>query len=169
MVRIPGSHNVKRITNSDVKLIQVWNGYRLPINYLLRDFRRYLIDQRMGEVKAQHKRQQNYQCFRFTTNSIQWIEQLLLIPIPDYRKLAIWRIIAPYLLNVCRLSLDEADSIMSEWLDKCSQLRRLNFNPSYRIKSVLNSSKGFLPVSCEKLKTENEGLYNLLQDKGVLT
>ena len=58
---------------------------------------------------------------------------------------------------------------MREWLDKCNQVRRLNFNPSYRIKSVLNSSKGFLPVSCEKLKTETEGFYNLLQYKGVLT
>jgi hypothetical protein len=37
MVRIPGSHDAKCITNSDVKVIQVWNGYRLPINYLLRD------------------------------------------------------------------------------------------------------------------------------------
>ena len=168
MVRIPGSCNAKCITNSEVKVIQVWNGYRLPINYLLRDFRRYLIDQRMGEVKAQHKRQQHYQSFRFTTNSIQWIERLLLTPIPDYRKLGIWRIFAPYLLNVCRLSLDEAQDIMSEWLDKCSQLRRLDFNPSYRIKGALNGSRGFLPVSCEKLKVENESFYNLLREHGVV-
>ena len=127
MVRIPGSCNPKCTTNSEVKVIQVWNGYRLPIYYLLRDFRRYLIDQRMGEVKAQHKRQQHYQSFRFTTNSIQWIERLLLTPIPDYRKLGIWRIFAPYLLNVCRLSLDEAQDIMSEWLDKCEPTKTTRF------------------------------------------
>ena len=169
MVRIPRSYTSKRITNSEVKVIQVWNGYKLPINYLLRDFRRYLIDQRMEEVKAQRKRQQNNQSFECSDNAIQWIERLLQTPISDYRKLAIWRILVPYLLNIRALSPDEAHGIINDWLEQCGTLRRLDFTPNYKIKGALNSSRDFLPVSCDKLKVENEGFYNLLQDHGVLT
>jgi hypothetical protein len=168
MIRIPGTHNAKRIPNSDVKVIQVWNGYRLPINYLLRDFRRYLIDQRMGEVKAQHKRQQNYQCFKGGNNIIQWIERLLLTSIPDYRKLAIWHILAPYLITKRGLSQDEAYIIIQEWLNRCNELQGLNFNPHHKITAALKSAYGFFPVSCDMLKVENESFYDLLREHGVM-
>jgi hypothetical protein len=169
MVRIPGSHNSKYVQDSEVKVIQKWNRHRLPINYLLRDFRRYLIEQRIMELKERHKHKQGYQSSRSTNDTIQWIERLLLTPIPDYRKLAIWHILAPYLLNIRTLTYDESFSIINEWLDKCSQLRPLDFNPNYRIKSDLNRAKDFHLVSCDKLKIENEGFYILLQDIGVLT
>jgi hypothetical protein len=34
------------------------------------------------------------------TNTIRWIETLLQIPISDRRKYALWRIVAPYLINI---------------------------------------------------------------------
>jgi hypothetical protein len=105
MVRIPGSHNSKYVQDSEVKVIQKWNRHRLPINYLLRDFRRYLIEQRIMELKERHKHKQGYQSSRSTNDTIQWIERLLLTPIPDYRKLAIWHILAPYLLNIRTLRI----------------------------------------------------------------
>jgi hypothetical protein len=101
-------------------------------------------------------------------NSILWIERLLQTPLSDYRKLAIWRVLAPYLLNIRGISPHEAFGIMHDWLDKCNQVKRLDFNHNLRIKSVISSSKDFFPVSCEKLKAENEGFYNLLQGNGVL-
>jgi hypothetical protein len=173
MLRVPGSINSKN--HQTVRVIHKWIGYRPSIKLLLEDFYVYLSDQRIKGLEQKRRKNPQIAEFRRATSSsisnstIHWIERLLQTPLSDYRKLAIWRIFAPYLLNVRRLSSDEAHGIIREWLDKCSQLRRLDFNPSYRIKSVLNSSKGFLPVSCEKLKTENVGFYNLLQDKGVLT
>lgn len=172
MLRIPGSINSKN--GQTVRIIHKRIGYRPSIKILLEDFYIYLSGQRLADLEEKRRRNyrnHNYQKSEYseTCKSIHWIERLLQTPLGDYRKLAIWHILAPYLLNIRGLSPDEVHGIMHEWLDKCSQIRRLDFNPSYRIKSVLNSSKDFLPVSCEKLKTENEGLYNLLQDKGVLT
>jgi hypothetical protein len=164
MVRIPGSCNSKCTTNSEVKVIQVWNGHSLPINYLLRDFRRYLIDQRIKEISQ--KRQISCRQ-RQQGGYIQWIENLLNIAIANYRKLAIWHIFAPYLLNIRGLSPNEAHGIIMRWLKKCDKLRRLDFAPSYKIKWALNSSKSFLPVSCEKLMIENLDFYTLLQENRV--
>lgn len=87
----------------------------------------------------------------------------------NQRKLAIWHIFAPYLLNIRGLSPGEAQGIISDWLEECGKLRKLDFTPSYKIKGALDGSRDFLPVSCDKLKVENEGFYNLLQDNGVIT
>jgi hypothetical protein len=57
---------------------------------------------------------------------------------------------------------DEAFHIMRDWLDRCSSLRRLEFNPNYMIKYNINTSKrgGFLPIGLDKLKIENTYLYS---------
>ena len=75
-----------------------------------------------------------------------------------------WRILAPYLINIRKYSADEAFHIMRDWLDRCSQLRRLEFNPNYMIKYNINTAKrnGYLPISLEKLEVENTNLYNVL-------
>ena len=46
MLRIPGSINSKN--NAQVQIIQRWNGTRPAINWLLRDYRRYLIQEVMS-------------------------------------------------------------------------------------------------------------------------
>jgi hypothetical protein len=46
LVRIPGTINSK--CAQEVKIIQRWDGQRPTINYLLRDFRRWLINERSG-------------------------------------------------------------------------------------------------------------------------
>jgi hypothetical protein len=45
MIRIPGSINSKN-GGEEVKITHQWNGVRPAINWLLRDFRRYLIQDR---------------------------------------------------------------------------------------------------------------------------
>jgi hypothetical protein len=171
MLRIPGSINSKN--GEKVRINQKWNGYRPNIKLLLEDFYIYLSSQTLAELEERISRKFTNDDFRESSrlvgcNSIRWIERLLQTPLSDYRKLAIWRIFAPYLLNIRGLSPDEAYGIMREWLDKCNQVKRLDFNPNHRIKSDLNGSKDFLPVSCDKLKIENERFYDLLQDNGVL-
>jgi hypothetical protein len=170
MLRIPGSINSKN--RQTVRIIKTWNGSRPSIKLLLEDFYVYLCDQRLVELKG--KRNPNWKpsnCQKsgsLICGSIQWIDKLLRTPMTDYRKLTLWRILVPYLLNIRGLSPDDAHGIIREWLDRCNQLKRLDFNPNHRIKSVLSSSKDFLPISCSRLRLENEGFYNLLQEKGVL-
>ena len=156
-----------------VRVIQRWNGYRPNIKLLLEDFYVYLSSQRLAELEENRSRnlakvELRRQLPKGSSN-IHWIERLLQTPISDYRKVAIWRIFAPYLLNICGLSQDEAHSIIHDWLEECGKLRRLDFTPSYKIKGALNSSRDFLPVSCHKLEVENAEFYSLLQDNGVLT
>jgi len=52
-------------------------------------------------------------------NLIPWIEKLLDTPIDDYRKNAISLILAPYLINVRKVSYDVALNIINSWLSKC--------------------------------------------------
>jgi hypothetical protein len=168
MLRIPGSINSKN--GQTVKVIQRWNGSRPSIKLFLEDFYVYLCEHRLAELKEKRNRDLRHKSRRIGINdSILWIEHLLQTPIPDYRKLAIWRVLVPYLLNIRHLSSDQVYDIVKRWLDGCSQLRRLDFNPNYRIKNALNCSKYFLPISRDKLKLENESFYDLLQEKGVLS
>jgi hypothetical protein len=125
LVRIPGTINSK--CAQEVKIIQRWDGQRPAIQYLLRPFRRWLIDEKLERSKyAKRARAQ-------TTNSskISWIEKLLQTPIDDYRKFVLWRILVPYLINIRKYSPDEASGTIKYWLDKCSQLKRLQFSPNY--------------------------------------
>ena len=77
-----------------------------------------------------------------TVNStkIWWIERLLQTPIDDHRKFVVWRILAPYLINIRKCPADEACNIMRDWLDRRSIRRRLDFNPNYTKKYNINSA-----------------------------
>jgi hypothetical protein len=54
MIRIPGSINSKN-NEQQVKVIQQWDGRRVEINYLLRNFRRYLIQEKFKPKPAVKK------------------------------------------------------------------------------------------------------------------
>ena len=173
LVRIPGSLNSKCVIKgqdaAEVKIIQKWDGIRPPMQRLLRHFRIWLIQKRIDdieELKKQEKRHTKFQMIvskkQEPTNTIKWIERgILEHPLPDHRKYIIWRILSPYLLNVKKLPKEEAYSLMKGWLDKCDKLEKLNFNPKIKIKDGLKgASKGYLPISMEKLKEENRQLYD---------
>jgi hypothetical protein len=49
LVRVPGTMNSK--CAQEVKVIQRWDGQRPAINYLLRDFRRWLINEKIMQRK----------------------------------------------------------------------------------------------------------------------
>jgi hypothetical protein len=64
------------------------------------------------------------------------------------------------------LPKEEAYSVMKDWLDKCDKLERLTFNPKIKIREGLRgASKGYFPISIEKLKEENRQLYDVVMDK----
>jgi hypothetical protein len=83
LVRIPGTINSK--CDQIVKVVQRWNGRRPAINYLLRDFRRWLIDEKIEQRRQMNNRTVRPQMIN-SPATIWWIEKLLQTPIDDYRK-----------------------------------------------------------------------------------
>jgi hypothetical protein len=190
MLRIPGSFNSKN--NVQVQVVQKWNGNsKVPMHLLYDKFLAYLVDQGKKNLITKHRSkthtfsskndsslasvsvlQRFYQ--RRNKNKkkfISWIERLLKTPILDHRKYCIWRILAPYLINVKRLSFDEAFDIIDKWLCKCNDLEPLDFDTETKVNDCLNSAVdiGYLPISLDNpekepktLKTDNRELYNIL-------
>jgi hypothetical protein len=172
MLRIPGSHNsecVNRNNNSagpttEVKIIQKWDGNRPSINWLLRDFRRYLIQKKIDNHVAEIKRTISSPNAKTTR---LWIEILLDTPIEDYRKEAIRRIIAPYLINIKKLTYDDAFNVIKNWLDSCDNINPLDFNANVKIKDALRAATriGYLPIGFSDLKSENVELYRYISNQ----
>jgi hypothetical protein len=103
--------------------------------------------------------------YTFRGNTIAWIEKLIDTPIDDYRKNAVSLILAPYLINVKRLSCDHAFNIINSWLTKCGKLRQLDHSFNYIVDYALKNSKKKtqLPLRFETLKLKNKTLYDLLR------
>ena len=99
------------------------------------------MKQRLIDSKRRRARTVN------ATAKIWWIEKLLQIPISDYRKFTVWRILAPYLINIRKYTDEEAFNPIRDWLNRCNELRRLQFNGVYLIKYNINSAKrnAYLP------------------------
>jgi hypothetical protein len=174
LVRIPGSLNSKcviKLQDAEVKIVQKWTGSRPPLQPMLTPFKTWLTQKRIDELKKTEKKDTKFQMTvsknQERTNTIKWIEKgILEHPLSDHRKYVIWRILSPYLLNVKKLPKEEAYSVMKEWLDKCDKLEKLSFNPKIKIKDRLRgASKGYLPISMEKLKEENRQLYDIVLNR----
>lgn len=175
LIRFPNTYNSKNIKNgltleeSKVRLIQKWDGKRIPIQLLLKDFRRWLIqeelDQKRKIIRLKSKDVNNISTKK--SDRIEWIEKLLQTPMDDYRKTCLWRILCPYLLNIRKLPRDEAVIILRNWLKKCDEVRKLDFNAQREINIRLKSVKSYLPSSKQTLKTEQPELYELLSKHNI--
>ena len=96
-------------------------------------------------------------------------QKILANPFEDCRKIIVDLILAPYLINIKKLSYQESYQIIREWLDKCNSLQKLdnysnfvNYRIHYALKTAV--SKGIGPMSLYKIKTDNKyrNLYTLL-------
>ena len=158
-IRIPGTLNSKNM--QEVNIEKRWDGNRPAINYVLRDFRRYLIqfriETRNGHISSRPNHSMKY--VRQPTR-ILWIEKLLLTPVEDYRKFCIWRIFVPYLINIKGLPDSHVYSIMENWLEGCNKKKRLDFRPRDILRSSLRSVKGYKSISLTKLKEEFPLVYD---------
>jgi hypothetical protein len=157
MLRIPGSINSKN--GETVKIIQKWDSVRPEINFLLAGFTRHIINEKYIELKKAQNRKHRSSVYNDSNNRISWVERVLQTPLQDHRKYCIWRILTPYLLNIRKLSGNDARNIITGWLNQCDQLRRLDFNYNQKIREGIESAaKGYLPISREMLKKENPAL-----------
>ena len=166
LLRIPGTINSK--CDQAVKIVQRWDGIRSPINYLLRDYRIWLVAEKINEKRSLNNRNtcRNTGSYNSSFTTIQWIEKLLQIPIGDHRKYAIWRILMPYLFNIRNLSDADVINIIQDWLNKCDEMRVLDFNSKYLIRQNIKNCKmhGYLPISFNRLSSENYGLYEIISE-----
>jgi hypothetical protein len=81
--------------------------------------------------------------------------------------------VAPYLINIKKMSYDQAYQVIKNWLDKCDNLEKLdnyqNF-VNYRVHSALKiaTQKGMSPISFYKIRTDSrysKNLYLLILQK----
>ncbi len=172
-IRIPGSINSKY--GAKVKLVQKWNGVRPSITReFIEDFRTYLeqkvTDQEHNNYNNNYNNSRSIIINSPTTSYYKWIDKIILTnPFPDCRKLIVDLILAPYLINIKKLSYEKSYQIIKEWLDKCNSFERVdnyrNF-VNYRIHLALKSAihKGIGPMSQEKIKKDDKykKLYTLL-------
>jgi hypothetical protein len=166
LLRIPGSYNSKYIEQdnrgtAEVKIIQQWDGFRPKANPLYYDFYIYLVDKKLKEFNNM----QRNPTVNYHGNTIAWIEKLLDTPIDDYRKNAVNLILAPYLINVKKLSYDAALNIINSWLGKCDKLRQLDQDFNYMVRYSLKycAKNGNRPLKLDSLKMKNLILYDLLK------
>ena len=163
LLRVPGTYNSKN--GELVKVIQKWDGQRPAIQYMLRDFRVYLIQERLDQINVADKKIKPSDRFagHSSNSSIDWIERLLQTPIAEYRKYCIWRILAPYLVNIRGLPDESALSTIMVWLDKCNTMKRLSFyaKPKAREQILRSRRIGYYPISLNDLQRDNTELYDL--------
>lgn len=175
LIRFPCTYNSKCLDrglskeDSKVKVIQKWDGKKLPIQLLLKDFRRWIVQEQINENKKQSKKSKSKRIsiekFHQKVGKIEWIEKLLQTSIEDNRNYCLWAILVPYLLNIKHLSEEDTFTILKEWLQKCNDLKKLSFEPKSKIYSTIKGNKGYKPVSLSKLKQENGELWKLLEAK----
>ena len=170
LVRVPGTINSKN--GDEAKVIQKWDGKKPAIQWVNDDFLIHLIQKRIDKIteNGRLRKLSSHAPFNIDAkNRIGWIENLLQTPLDDHRKFCLWRILCPYLVNVRKLSHEESAPILNEWLQKCDQLNRLDFNPHLEIKYRLRHVGPFLPASKETLKREHTEIYRIFIAKNIIS
>jgi Primase X len=177
MLRVPGSYNSKEYAiDPQVRIIKEWSSsYRPNINLLVGSFCAYLKDQKIKENKIREMREAvatfkylRVGATRSSSDSIPWIEILLQNAISEGRKMCIWHILAPYLINVKKLSYSQSFDIIRDWLERCSKLKRLNFNIRQKIREGLDRVGNYGTARLESLRLEHPGLYDELLRIGAI-
>ena len=171
LLRVPGTLNSKN--KEQVRIVQKWNGQRPSIKWLTSDFHNYLIQRRIDligqrkAIKINCNIEQNKRSF---CGSIPWIERLVKTPIADYRKLSIDLILAPYCLLIKKIDESETYDILTEWLAACAQIRELNFDVSFKIRSAIKAvmNKRIPPMKISTLKENRSVIYSYFESLQVV-
>ena len=101
-------------------------------------------------------------------SKIIWIEKLLQTPIEDGRKQCLWQILCPYLINIRKLTKENAINILNQWVQKCDKVKKIDFDSTLYIRSDLKNVKEYLPPSKEKLKNQYPEIYTILKYKKII-
>jgi DNA polymerase family B/Primase X len=175
LLRVPYTFNSKCIgerVDAEVKIIQTLDSSKpLPnIDNLLIEFHTFLVDQKLkAEIKQENRSKRHS---RFSpipiTNTIPYVERLLEMSLKDYRKSSISLILAPYFVNVKKVSDTDSFNKIKQWVLKCNDVRKLEPSLEYLdgiIHKAIGRARetGIKPVKFEEtLQYKNTELYNLL-------
>jgi hypothetical protein len=176
LLRIPYTFNSKNILPSneidrektEVKIVQKFHNENVKSinNKLLRDYRLWLADKDLEKKRKNNSRIQKNNSIAIANGEIMkkysWIERLLQTPLPCFRRYCLYRILAPYLVNIRKLNSEKCYDVLKTWLEKCNTLSKITFNIESEIKTRLIAVKDYEPLSLYKLRTENTDLYELL-------
>ena len=105
------------------------DGRKIPIQILLKDFRRWLVQEEYNQKIEISKMSKNLRGTRKISNNYKWIENLLQTPIDDHRKYSVFHIMVPYHVNTKALSKEEVSRVIVHWLSKCNRVKPLDFGP----------------------------------------
>ena len=170
LVRVPGTLNSKN--NQKVRIIQKWDGKSPAIQWITSDFNDYLIKKKIDKVSKKeinNKKKEYYnKKLYMQISKIIWIEKLLQTPIEDGRKQCLWQILCPYLINIRKLTNENAINILNQWLQRYDKVKKIDFDSTIYIKSDLKNVKEYLPPSKEKLKNQYPEIYNILKYKKII-
>jgi hypothetical protein len=184
MLRVPGSLNFGVCHRNDndevigippeaeVRVIQGWDGSRPDVSHLIPRCYNWLKSIEMREMKERIEADKKSMKYRrwFGNNektTFEWIEKLLNKPIDTNRYYCVWRILAPYLINVRKLSSEEALDIIETWMTKCNSVKRLSFSIR-KVKDVLKRVGAYYPIAWYNLEKDNKILFQKLKDEGVI-
>ncbi|MEM3768945.1 MAG: DNA primase noncatalytic subunit PriX [Nitrososphaerales archaeon] len=97
----------------------------------------------------------------------EWIENLLNKPIDDGRHRILWLIIAPYLVNVKGLSIEKAERVALEYLERCNKVKKIEGNlrglARYYVKYA--KGQGLKPLSIKTLKEKYPELFKIIEKR----
>ncbi len=171
MLRVPNSFNSSN--GERVRIVQYWDGNRPDIKPLLVDFYVHCVDkqvkQRRLDKETKKRLAENKRSGHYNNGIILWIEALIENgpALANHRKYVIWRILAPYLINIKKLSYEQAFDVLTYWLARCAKAKKLDFNAEQRIRdslrTVCTAKAAYLPISVDKLQQEKPDLWGLLQ------
>lgn len=164
MLRIPHSINTKHGPEGhQVKITQEWDGISVSIKALELPFAEFLAKP-VTTVSSTRRGGGT------TIGSCKrMIDMILQKPIPDGRKIIIWKMLAPFFMNVVKLSEEDAFNKIMSCVEKCTDLRGTDITKDF-VKSQLRNAQTFIdyngerlkPISPSKLKTEYENIYDLI-------
>jgi hypothetical protein len=178
LLRVPYTFNSKcigeGIGDAEVKIVQSWDSSQIlsEIDNLLIEFQTYLIDKSLKAQVKEEKTVKNryYSCDSadIYNTTIPYIEKLLNVALEDYRKSAISLILAPYFINVQKLTDADSFSRTKEWVLKCNLAKKLE--PSINYDDLINRAierakdTGIRPLKFEEtLQYKNRELYNMFR------
>ncbi|MEM0288274.1 MAG: DNA primase noncatalytic subunit PriX [Nitrososphaerota archaeon] len=171
-MRVVGSlHYFPDKEAKEVKLVQAWDHAFADPRIVYGDFSMNNIV-KMHRQKRKRRNDDQYKR-NYMTNPFSkgWIEELLQHPVADGRHRLLWHVIAPYLINVKRLSLQDAFEIAQRYFDECSKIKPLDASFGREIIRYLKYAEkdGYPPWRLETIKEKDPQLFEIIESgKGAI-
>jgi len=121
----------------------------------------------LASIKPEHTRTRTEPRRVRAKANFEWIEQLLQQPVKDGRHRLLWHVLAPYLINVRKLSPDQAEKILQEYFEKCNAVRRLephSFRRLIRYYLRVAEKDGYPPWRLETIERQDPQLFAILKE-----